>query len=273
MTINLDELERLAKAATPGPWCDRGFGSIQPESGGSLVAVTVTKGGCLPDYVENSALIAAANPTAILELVAEVRALREERTGPGTPSARLCFLLNGLNDRFPDAVDKYSSEPAEPKLLEAVDVLIEDAQRYRWLRDGEEDVFCMFGSNGSWGECGHIEIYGDRLDEHIDAVLAGDALGLCGPFASPITATIRLLDLIWPKPLPLRMKRGWSGSLIGRNHDHPPRPRFLRPRRYLNGPVHGPDDGMALRAQAKAAYPPPPQTQGCGRTQGVAGGD
>jgi len=44
-----------------------------------------------------------------------------------------------------------------------------DAERYRWLRDGEEDVFCMFGSNGTWGECGHIEIYGDRLDEHIDA--------------------------------------------------------------------------------------------------------
>jgi hypothetical protein len=75
---NLDELERLAKAATPGPWCDRGFGSIQPESGGSLVAVTVTKGGCLPDYVENSAFIAAANPAAILALIAEVRALRED---------------------------------------------------------------------------------------------------------------------------------------------------------------------------------------------------
>jgi hypothetical protein len=76
MTINLDELERLAKAAAPGPWCDRGFGSIQPESGGSLVAVTVTKGGCLPDYVENSAYIAAANPAAILELIADVRRLR-----------------------------------------------------------------------------------------------------------------------------------------------------------------------------------------------------
>jgi len=74
---DIDELERLAEAATPGPWCDRGFGGIQPESGGSLVAVTVTKGGCLPDYVENSAYIAAANPTAILELVAEVRRLRD----------------------------------------------------------------------------------------------------------------------------------------------------------------------------------------------------
>jgi hypothetical protein len=44
-----------------------------------------------------------------------------------------------------------------------------DAERYRWLREGEEDVFCVWGSNGSWGECGHIEIYGDALDERIDA--------------------------------------------------------------------------------------------------------
>lgn len=76
--IDIDALEVLAKAATPGPWCDRGFGSIQPESGGSLVAVTVTKGGCLPDYVENSAFVAAANPASILALIAEVRALRAD---------------------------------------------------------------------------------------------------------------------------------------------------------------------------------------------------
>lgn len=79
---DLDELDRLAKAASPGPWCDRGFGSIQPESGGSLVAVTVTKGGCLPGYVENSAFIAAANPAAILALTAEVRRLRAALSAP-----------------------------------------------------------------------------------------------------------------------------------------------------------------------------------------------
>jgi hypothetical protein len=95
MTIDLDELERIATAGDP--W---GY---------------------------------AATPKNILELIAEVRRLREERAGPGTPSARLCFLLNGLNERFPDAVDKYSSEPAEPKLLEAVDALIEDAERYQKL--------------------------------------------------------------------------------------------------------------------------------------------
>lgn len=87
---NIDELERLAKAATPGPWCDRGFGSIQPEIGGSLVAVTVTKGGCLPGYVENAAFIAAANPAAILALIAEVRALREkEKAWPDVFGDRL----------------------------------------------------------------------------------------------------------------------------------------------------------------------------------------
>ena len=89
---DIDELERLAEAATPGPWCDRGFGGIQPESGGSLVAVTVTKGGCLPDYVENSAYIAAANPTAILELVAEVRRLQTALNTPQLTAAYAPYL-------------------------------------------------------------------------------------------------------------------------------------------------------------------------------------
>jgi hypothetical protein len=46
-----------------------------------------------------------------------------------------------------------------------------DAARYRWIRDGEKDVFCVIGSNGPWGECGHQEIYDERLDDRIDAAL------------------------------------------------------------------------------------------------------
>jgi hypothetical protein len=47
-----------------------------------------------------------------------------------------------------------------------------DAAKYRWIRGGEKDVFCVIGSNGPWGECGHQEIYDDRLDETIDAARA-----------------------------------------------------------------------------------------------------
>jgi hypothetical protein len=50
-----------------------------------------------------------------------------------------------------------------------------DAQRYRWLREQDDTspLFCMYGSNGMWGECGHSEIYGELLDTSIDAALKG----------------------------------------------------------------------------------------------------
>jgi hypothetical protein len=47
-----------------------------------------------------------------------------------------------------------------------------DATRYQWIRGGENDVFCVIGSNGAWGECGHQEIYDERLDAAIDLDLA-----------------------------------------------------------------------------------------------------
>ena len=45
-----------------------------------------------------------------------------------------------------------------------------DAERYRWLRkqDDSSDVFCVYGDQGMFGECGHTEINGDLLDFTID---------------------------------------------------------------------------------------------------------
>lgn len=40
---------------------------------------------------------------------------------PGTPIARLTYLLAELEKRFPGVVDSYSSEPPEPLLLAALD--------------------------------------------------------------------------------------------------------------------------------------------------------
>jgi hypothetical protein len=54
-------------------------------------------------------------------------------------------------------------------LIAELRALLKDTGRYRWIRDGEKDVFCVIGSNGAWGECGHQEIYDDRLDAAIDA--------------------------------------------------------------------------------------------------------
>lgn len=56
--IDLDKLEQLAKAATPGPWID--FQHRQEDKAESVVAE----------------FISAANPAAIMELIAEIRRLR-----------------------------------------------------------------------------------------------------------------------------------------------------------------------------------------------------
>ncbi|MFM0044102.1 hypothetical protein [Paraburkholderia sediminicola] len=74
MTIKLDELERLAKAATPGEWSNT-FAHIIGGPNRRLIADLF--GDEQIDH-DNAAYIAAANPAAILALVAEVRALRAD---------------------------------------------------------------------------------------------------------------------------------------------------------------------------------------------------
>ena len=54
-----------------------------------------------------------------------------------------------------------------------IEQLRKDAERYRWLReqDDSSEVFCMYGRNSNWGACGHCEIYGELLDETVDAAI------------------------------------------------------------------------------------------------------
>lgn len=88
---DIDKLERLAKAATPGEWIARADGwTIRAYVGNELAADGVKVAhtcammmqgqGSKPDIeqqVANQEFIATANPTEILGLVAEVRRLRE----------------------------------------------------------------------------------------------------------------------------------------------------------------------------------------------------
>ncbi len=88
--IGLDEIERLARAATPGEWS---VGTLRPRSCGMewvsspdmshiadcSEAVALTEWGLCgrvePEQIEaNAAYIAAANPAAILALIARLRA-------------------------------------------------------------------------------------------------------------------------------------------------------------------------------------------------------
>ena len=69
--MNTEELKRLAEAATPGPWYDRA-GVLRGTGGGIKPIATIYNG-------LNSPYIAAANPAAILSLLAYVDRLEAQR--------------------------------------------------------------------------------------------------------------------------------------------------------------------------------------------------
>lgn len=80
MTVDLDALEALAKAATPGPWAH--YETMQADNH----VTAVTAGGgiltgthvCGPTYEKkNAEFIAAADPSTVLALIAELRQERE----------------------------------------------------------------------------------------------------------------------------------------------------------------------------------------------------
>lgn len=78
MTPDLKELERLARAATPGPWFwDSGL--IPPDGPGRYSSIYTTDetiiaefNDCIPKGVHNAEYITYANPAAILSLIAEL---------------------------------------------------------------------------------------------------------------------------------------------------------------------------------------------------------
>lgn len=87
MTIDTNELRRLAQAATPGPWYVTGKLTRYVEAridGGLIQEVaacgpTKADGGYGPQQEANARLIAAANPATISELLDRLEAAEEER--------------------------------------------------------------------------------------------------------------------------------------------------------------------------------------------------
>lgn len=80
--IDIDKLEQLAKAATPGPWRfinrqDNQFVAYRKPGAarGNLYAICALPG--VTAKTKDFRYIAAANPTAVLALIAELRKLRE----------------------------------------------------------------------------------------------------------------------------------------------------------------------------------------------------
>lgn len=106
MTLNLDDLERVAKAATPGPWRVEGFvkrgGAIAKIISHGLNAQGDGPAGYVGDtYGEADAkFVAALNPAVCLALISRARGAErlEEMLA-------LTQELWGLNNELDDALD------------------------------------------------------------------------------------------------------------------------------------------------------------------------
>ena len=85
-TLDLDELERLAREATPGPWCCESCGEERADGLGDTRLICAPsndhpgKTQCLAameghpsEYANDAAFIAAANPAAVLALIERLR--------------------------------------------------------------------------------------------------------------------------------------------------------------------------------------------------------
>lgn len=83
--MNIEELKRLAEDATPGPWEYEDHGRLTGIIWGTnnyAIARLAYDGQVSDEKVDaTGSFIAAANPAAVLELIAEVEALRANATG------------------------------------------------------------------------------------------------------------------------------------------------------------------------------------------------
>lgn len=105
--MTLDELEQLAKAATPGPWWGRrhfGLGQFGDNDYGLLGEVRNGNGR----WHEDTQFIAAANPSTILQLIRDLRALMEVEP---LLDEKNCFFCGYIADDEKPAYEHHSDCP------------------------------------------------------------------------------------------------------------------------------------------------------------------
>lgn len=95
---DLQRLKELAQAATPGPWKRGTYGWVYVDHKEDTYAVAAcqTKSGSMRNWNANEEFIAAANPAAILELIAMVEAKASTTAAEGVRhAANCCTNLDG----------------------------------------------------------------------------------------------------------------------------------------------------------------------------------
>ena len=135
MTPDLKELERLARAATPGPWTYDGdtWELSAPSRKGRAEIATIETGWREPMESEqqaNIAYILAANPAAILSLIAELT----------RPETTLVSIMRAELEQAKKDAERYRWLTADHADAEMRDLAEDTGIRLRWMSKGSADA-------------------------------------------------------------------------------------------------------------------------------------
>lgn len=135
MTPDLKELERLARAATPGPWTYDGdtWELSAPSREGKVEIASIETGWKEPMESEqqaNIAYILAANPAAILSLIAELT----------RPETTLVSIMRAELEQAKKDAERYRWLTADHADAEMRDLAEDAGIRLRWIGKGAADA-------------------------------------------------------------------------------------------------------------------------------------
>lgn len=104
--IDLDKLEEMAKAATPGPWVRGPYGWVYVTGADTYaVACCATKSGPMRNSNANEDFIAAANPAAVLEMVDLIRKQEAALAGVQARIGGLMLAQAGLVEALKEGAE------------------------------------------------------------------------------------------------------------------------------------------------------------------------
>lgn len=171
-TNKMRDLKALAEAAPSGPWLVENDSMYFKDDGYTRHMLDADSGMDVEEdkYCAALAFIAAANPAAVLALLAEIEQLREANERVCTNYNRVSFAseergnerdqLKAQNEALRDGANFRAIQ----SLRDDCEALRKDAERYRWITENA-DVDCRGHEMG--------REYGS-LDECIDAAMAKD---------------------------------------------------------------------------------------------------
>lgn len=145
MSIDIDKLERLAKAATPGPWrvevrTLKGFGFCLVASGAPYHSGQVAH-YCLSS---DAVFVASANPATVLELIGEVRRLRAELAAAQAREVALRVALAWIGGRVNCLIGQPGMPPEAsrvvPHVRAALDQPTDDTALRQAIRLAKEEM-------------------------------------------------------------------------------------------------------------------------------------